>query len=51
VSDGVTSTKAEPKHRYPGPGNYTTSVLMRSINGAVAKGSTTVEVPQPDPDC
>ena len=51
MSEGVNSTKAEPTHRYPGPGNYTASVLMRSINGAVAKGSTTVEVPSPDPDC
>ena len=50
-SDGGTSTAREPRHRFPGPGNHTASVLMRSINGAVAKGSTTVEVPTPDPDC
>jgi PKD domain len=50
-SDGAGSTAREPKHRFPGPGNHSASVLMRSINGAVAKGSTTVEVPQPDPDC
>jgi hypothetical protein len=50
-SDGGSSTAREPKHRFPGPGNHSASVLMRSINGAVAKGSTTVEVPPPDPDC
>jgi hypothetical protein len=50
-SDGGTSTKAEPRHAYPAPGNHSATVLIRSINGAVAKGTETIEVSQPDPDC
>jgi len=50
-SDGGTSTAREPQHRYPGPGSHGVTVLMRSIDGSVAKGSATVEVPTPDPDC
>jgi hypothetical protein len=48
--DGSTSTQAEPKHRYPGPGNYTATVLIRELDGNSAKGSQTVEV-RPPQDC
>ena len=50
-SDGGTSTAREPRHSYPAPGNHTASVLIRSINGSIAKGTQTIEVSQPDPDC
>jgi hypothetical protein len=48
--DGGTSTEAEPKHRYPGPGNYTATVLIRELDGNAAKGTRTIEVPPPE-DC
>ena len=48
-SDGGTSTEAEPKHRYLTPGTHSATVLIRSIEGNAAKGTATVEVPQPDP--
>jgi hypothetical protein len=50
-STGGSSTAAKPKHRYPGPGSHSATVLMRSINGSVAKGTETIEVSTPDPDC
>lgn len=50
-SDGGTSTERRPKHRYPSIGNHGATVLMRSVNGSIAKGSTTVTVSEPDPDC
>lgn len=49
-SDGGTSTEAEPRHRYPGPGNHTATVLMREIDGNAAKGTETIEV-QPAESC
>lgn len=48
--DGATSTEAEPRHRYPGPGNYTATVLIRELDGNAAKGTRTIEVPPPE-DC
>ena len=48
-SDGGTSTEARPKHRYPGPGTHSATVLIRSIEGNAATGTDTVEIPQPDP--
>jgi hypothetical protein len=50
-SDGGTATGREPVHRYPGPGTHSATVLMRSINGSVAKGTEAIEVSTPDPDC
>jgi PKD domain len=50
-SDGGSSTVAKPKHRYPGPGTHGATVLMRSVNGSIAKGTETIEVSTPDPDC
>jgi hypothetical protein len=50
-SDGGGSTVGNPQHRFPGPGNHSATVLMRSINGSVAKGTETVEIGSPDPDC
>lgn len=50
-SDGGTATGREPVHRYPGPGTYSATVLMRSINGSVAKGTEAIVVSTPDPDC
>jgi hypothetical protein len=50
-SDGGTSTTAEPRHTYPAPGSHSATVVIRSINGSVAKGSATIEASQPDPDC
>jgi hypothetical protein len=48
-SDGGTSKEARPRHRYPGPGTHSATVLIRSIEGNAAKGTATVEIPQPDP--
>ena len=50
-SDGSTSTEREPRHSYPGPGVHSATVLIRSINGSVAKGTQAIVVSQPDPDC
>ena len=47
-SDGGTSTEARPKHRYPGPGTYSATVLIRSIEGNAARSTAAVEVPQPE---
>jgi hypothetical protein len=50
-SGGGTSSQREPRYSYPGPGVYSASVLIRSINGSIAKGTQAIEVSQPDPDC
>lgn len=50
-SDGGSSSDRVARHSYPGPGVHSASVVMRSINGSIAKGTQPVEVGQPDPDC
>lgn len=50
-SDGGTSTEREPRHTFPGPGLHSATVLIRNTNGSIAKGTQTVEVSEPDPDC
>ena len=50
-SDGGTATGREPVHRYPGPGTHSATVVMRSVNGSVAKGTKAIVVSTPDPDC
>ncbi len=47
--DGGTSTEASPSHEYPGKGKYVPTLYATSASGAVAEGSTVINISKASP--